>query len=327
MTRFMMAAASSIALLAACSPQGADESETDAPMNDEAMPADEADSMSAPGQGGEMSQEDGDAIASLLAGAQLVDILAHERREGDRARDEFRHPMDTIAFFGLEPDMTIAEALPGGGWYTRILLPYVAGDGRYVALNYQEDVWAQMYGENWNEESQAEVRNWPETAPAALAENGPVSADAISAYMLDAIPASEDGQGDAVLFIRALHHLNRFGSEHMDVALGEVHDFLKPGGMVGVVQHRAPADETDERASGDRGYMREADVIAAFERNGFELAESSDINANPADTADYERGVWMLPPSNGGDSEGEDVPPLQSVGESDRMTLRFVKPD
>ena len=205
MTRLMLSAAAA-ALLAACSPQaeeeaadtGADETGTmqeAAPAEGEAATEETA-----------MAEADADAIGALLAGAQLVDILEHERREADRARDEFRNPMETIAFFGLQPDMTVAEALPGGGWYTRVILPYVAAEGRYVALNYQEAVFERLYGERWTEETQAQIRAWPETAPETLAAHGPATTEAIDAYMLDAIPDEENGEADAVLFIRALHH-------------------------------------------------------------------------------------------------------------------------
>lgn len=323
-TRLMMSAAAA-ALLAACSPGAEDNAAEESGAMEEG--AGQTGAMNE--ASGEMaaSGEDTDAIGSLLAGAQLVDILAHERRAGDRDRDEFRNPMETMAFFGIEPDMTVAEALPGGGWYTRIILPYVAADGRYVALNYQEALWEQMYGERWTEETQAEIRAWPQTAPASLAEHGPASAQAIDAYMLDAIPEGQDGQGDAVLFIRALHHLNRIDPAYMQEALGEVHDFLAPGGIAGVVQHRAPEDMDPEMTTGSRGYMKQSDVVAAFEQAGFVLEESSEINANPDDTADWERGVWAMAPSNAGDSDEEDVAPPQSFGESDRMTLRFVKPE
>ena len=274
-----------------------------------------------------MAEADADAIGALLAGAQLVDILEHERREADRARDEFRNPMETIAFFGLQPDMTVAEALPGGGWYTRVILPYVAAEGRYVALNYQEAVFERLYGERWTEETQAQIRAWPETAPETLAAHGPATTEAIDAYMLDAIPDEENGEADAVLFIRALHHLNRFDPAYMQEALAEVYDFLRPGGIVGVVQHRAPEDMAADMTTGSRGYLKQSDVIAAFEQAGFVLEETSEINANPADTADWEQGVWGLPPSNAGDTEDEDVAPARSIGESDRMTLRFRKPE
>lgn len=326
--RLMMSAAAA-ALLAACSPGAETDTDMEEATTEDAGMIDEGTSDAGTMDGGEgeaMAASDEDAIGSLLAGAQLVDILAHERREADRARDQFRNPMETIAFFGIEPDMTVAEALPGGGWYTRVLLPYVAADGRYVALNYQESVWEQMYGERWNEETQAQIRGWPETAPEQLAQHGPAAAQGIDAFMMDSIPDDQNGQADAVIFVRALHHLNRFGSEHLDEALSEVHDFVRPGGIVGVVQHRAPEDMDDEMTTGSRGYMKQSDVVAAFERAGFVLEEASEINANPQDTADWEQGVWGMAPTNAGDSEEEDVAPAQDLGESDRMTLRFRKP-
>ncbi|TGY89705.1 hypothetical protein E5163_00765 [Marinicauda algicola] len=325
MTRLMLSAAAA-ALLAACLPQAEDEAaETgthETGTMQEAAPAEGAASDETA-----MAEADADAIGALLAGAQLVDIIEHERREADRARDEFRNPMETIAFFGLQPDMTVAEALPGGGWYTRVILPYVAAEGRYVALNYQEAVFERLYGERWTEETQAQIRAWPETAPEALAAHGPATTEAIDAYMLDAIPDEENGEADAVLFIRALHHLNRFDPAYMQEALAEVYDFLRPGGIVGVVQHRAPEDMAADMTTGSRGYLKQSDVIAAFEQAGFVLEETSEINANPADTADWEQGVWGLPPSNAGDTEDEDVAPSRSIGESDRMTLRFRKPE
>jgi len=265
-----------------------------------------------------------DAAAEAGAAARLAEVLAHPRRDDDRARDVWRNPAETLAFFGIEPGMTVGDVLPGGGWYTRVLLPYVGVEGRYVALNYQMDVWERMYGQGWDEEAEASIRAWPETAVEALAAHGPEGAN-LSAYLLGAIPDSEKGQGDAVIIPRALHHLMRFDPAYLHEALVDIHDFLKPGGVAGVIQHRAPADETDERVSGNRGYMREADVIAAFEAAGFVLDASSEINANPADPADHEIGVWALPPSNRGPEEDRER--LAAIGETDRMTLRFVKPE
>jgi predicted methyltransferase len=312
--------------LAACAPEAED---TEGPAI-ETMGEEEtaADTMM---DGGEAMDETMDETMAepdaMDSGSSAIEAsLSDPRRDDDRARDEFRNPGETLAFFGVEPSDTVAEALPGGGWYTRVVLPYVAEDGRYLALNYQNAVWEQLYGDRWTEETEAEMTAWPQTAPVALAENGPVDASEISAYTLDAIPESEDGQGDAVLFVRALHHLNRFGGDHMQVALGEVFDFLKPGGVVGVVQHRAPEDMDAEMTTGSRGYLKQSDVVAAFEAAGFVLDASSEINANPGDTAAHEQGVWGMSPSNAGDSEGDDVSPAQSLGESDRMTLRFMKP-
>ncbi len=321
MNRWMLAAAAT-ALLAACS----DQSEPDAPESEAAetvpAPADETTRADVDERTAEAEPEiepSESGTADIAPKGSLAAIVASPDRADDSARDEFRHPQETLEFFGLEPDMTVAEVLPGGGWYTRIVLPYIARDGRYVALNYPQAVWQEMYGENWDDESAAEIESWTETAPQELAEFGPASAE-IDAYMLGSIPAEQDGQGDMVLMVRALHHLNRFDVAHMETALTDIHDFLKLGGIVGVVQHRANEDAPDDYATGDNGYLRQADVIAEFERAGFELVDQSEINANPADTADYEEGVWALPPST---TEGDRV----EIGESDRMTLKFRKPE
>lgn len=328
-------AALSALMLAACAPEAED---ADAPavdtMGEQETAADtmmnpeDADAMS-DGEGADaMDGADMDAESMQAdAGSHMEAILADSRRDEDRARDEFRNPGETLAFFGVEPGDTVAEALPGGGWYTRVILPYVAEEGRYVALNYSIPQWEEMYGDRWGEEAEAELSAWTETAPEALAENGPVEAGAIDAYMLGSIPDGEDGQADAVLFIRALHHMMKFETDYLATALEDVYAFLKPGGVVGVVQHRAPEDMDAEMTTGSRGYVKQSDVVAAFEAAGFVLDGESDINANPADTADHEQGVWGMGPSNAGDTEEEDVPPSRDLGESDRMTLRFVKPE
>ena len=264
-----------------------------------------------------------DAAEPAMAedGAALAAVLADPRREADLARDAFRNPGATLEFFEVEPGHAVVEALPGGGWYTRILAPYVAEDGQYMAINYSMAVYEDLFAD-MNDETRARLEGWETTFPTLVESFG---GEASGAYRFGELPEAAAGQADRVLYIRALHNMARTG--RLAVAAEDAFTLLAPGGMVGVVQHRAPADETDERADGSRGYLREADVIAAFEAAGFELAGSSEINANPNDAADYDNGVWMLPPTNGGDSEGEDVPPLQSVGESDRMTLKFRKPE
>ncbi|MEQ8404386.1 MAG: hypothetical protein RKE49_04750 [Oceanicaulis sp.] len=325
-------------MLAACAPEAEDteapavdtmgEEETAADtMMDGETGADDAAMEDADMEDADMGGESMDDEAMEAGGSDMDAILADARRDDDRARDEFRNPGETLAFFGVEPGDTVAEALPGGGWYTRVILPYVGEEGRYVALNYAIPQWEEMYGDRWSEEAEAELSAWTETAPEALAENGPVSAEDIDAYMMGSIPDSENGQADAVLFIRAVHHMMKFEADYLSTALEDVYAFLKPGGVVGVVQHRAPEDMDAEMTTGSRGYVKQSDVVAAFEAAGFVLDGESEVNANPGDTADHESGVWAMGPSNAGDSEEEDVPPSQDLGESDRMTLRFVKPE
>jgi predicted methyltransferase len=251
----------------------------------------------------------------------LAAVLADPRREADMARDSFRNPAATLEFFEVEPGHTVVEALPGGGWYTRILAPYLAGEGQYMAINYSMAVYEDLFAE-MNDETRARLEGWEDTFGARVEEFG---GEASGLFRFGEVPMEARGQADRVLYIRALHNMARTG--RLDVAAQDAFTLLKPGGILGVVQHRAPADEADERADGNRGYLREADVVAAMEAAGFELVEAAEINANPNDTADHEIGVWALPPTNAGDSEEQDVPPLQSVGESDRMTLKFRKPE
>ncbi len=250
-------------------------------------------------------------------GPSLADVINHERRTDNSARDEWRNPLETLSFFGVESDMTIIEVLPGnGGWYSQILTPLTAERGRIIGVTYPDGLFSQMF-RNWNEDA-VEANGGDITQMARyLSVAGVESAQPVVGYTIDNIPDSENGQVDAALFFRAMHHLFRFEEPLIDTALGEVYDALAPGGVVGVVQHRAPEDADPEFASGNNGYVKQSDVIAAFERAGFTFEESSEINANPNDPADAF--VWRLPPTR------TDNPDTLAIGESDRMTLRFRK--
>lgn len=255
---------------------------------------------------------------SRVAGANLADVIGHARRDENRARDEWRHPLETLSFFGVRPDMTIVEVLPGnGGWYTQILNPLSAEQGRLIGVTYPENLWLQMFS-SWNEDSYERYGADITQMGRYMNIEGVDSAQPIIGYTIDNIPDEENGQADAVLIFRALHHLFRFEQPLVDTALSEVFDVLAPGGVVGVVQHRAPEDADAEFANGNNGYLKQSDVIAAFERAGFVLEEASEINGNPNDPADGF--VWRLPPST------TDNPDTMAIGESDRMTLRFRKP-
>ena len=307
----------SAVLLAAC---GQPAAEPEVEIEDAAQAAAETPAEAAPEAEPDVAPIE--TAEAELEGDALDAVLADPRRDADRARDEFRNPGETLRFFEVEPGHTVVEALPGGGWYSRILAPYTQGEGRYLAVNYPMPVFEQIFGDRLNDDLRARLEGWEESFPVRAAEWGG-SADGM--FRFGAAPEDYLGQVDRVLYIRALHNMARTGN--LDMAVNDAFALLKPGGMVGVVQHRAPQDEVDDRADGNRGYLREADVIDAFEAAGFELVATSDINANPADMADYDVGVWALPPSNRGDTDEEDVPPLQSVGESDRMTLKFRKPE
>ena len=258
------------------------------------------------------------AAENASADASLEAVINHERRDGNRGRDEWRNPLDTLSFFGIEPDMTIAEVLPGnGGWYTQILTPLTAEQGRMIGVTYPESLFRQMFS-TWNEDSADGIGADLSQMGRYLSVEGVESAQPIVGYAIDDIPDEENGQADAVLFFRAMHHLFRFDEPIIDTALAETYDVLASGGVVGVVQHRAPEDADPGFANGNNGYLKQSDVVAAFERAGFVLEEASEINANPNDPADSF--VWRLPPTT------TDNPDTLAIGESDRMTLRFRKP-
>ena len=260
------------------------------------------------------------AEAHSEAAPALEDVLAHERRDDDRARDQYRNPAETLAFFGVEPGMTVAEYGPGGGWYTRVLAPYLMPAGQYIAFNQDSD--GRTYR---NRAQEARSKAWTERFKEGLAEAMGVTPDDVMAFETDEMPEEAAGTVDRVLIFRSMHGLN-IGNRADDV-LKAARMMLKDDGMVGVVQHRAPTGASyDDYGARQRGYMRKEDVIAIFEANGFELAGESEVNANPNDTADYEGGVWTLPPSLGfGRHSEEDAARYAAIGESDRMTLLFRK--
>jgi len=238
--------------------------------------------------------------------------LANPRRKDDRARDRWRHPAETLAFFRVRPGMTVVDYTPGGGWYTRVLIPYLGEEGRYIGLN--PDV-------SGAGEQQGYYAGLAQSFPPKAAEWTGIAPDRIAAYNTDGIPAELNGTVDRVLMFRAVHNLKRNGM--LDSELKAVHALLKPDGMLGIEQHRAKAGAPDAYVDGSKGYLREKDVIAAVEAQGFELVGKSEVNANPKDPANHQAGVWALPPSlRLGDKDREKY---TAIGESDRMTLLFRK--
>jgi len=248
--------------------------------------------------------------------AGLADALAHERRAEDRARDGDRHPEETIRFFDIQPSHTVAEYAPGGGWYTRILAPYVAANGRYIAVGFAGD-------QTPFERIQKALEGWDEKFPVAIGEMTGLPADQFAVYYARSIPEEAQGTVDRILIPRMLHNLLRW-----NIAGGELRalrTLLADDGLVGVVQHRAPVDAPYSYTDGSKGYLHEADVIALMALHGFQFVGSSEINANPRDPANHEIGVWTLPPSF---RLGEtDMERYAAIGESDRATLLFEKAD
>ncbi|WOE76035.1 class I SAM-dependent methyltransferase [Alterisphingorhabdus coralli] len=246
----------------------------------------------------------------------LEAALAAPARDDDRARDTYRHPAETLAFFQVKPDQTVVEYAPGGGWYTRLLAPYISASGRYIAVNGDTD------GRTFSDRArEARSKSWPERFPDIVAEWTGIDAEKVLAFESDEAPEDIVGTVDRVLIFRSIHGL--LNGNRADAELRALRTLLKDDGMVGVVQHRAKADAPYDVSSGTRGYVKQNYVVKLFELNGFELVDSSEINANPNDPADWEGGVWTLPPIlRYGD---EDRERYLAIGESDRMTLLFRK--
>lgn len=253
-----------------------------------------------------------DKAYPTLAAALKAVLAGPQRKPGDAERDKFRHPQETLAFFGLRPNMTVLEVGPGEGWYTAILAPTLAAKGKLYDTasdpNGPDDSRSTLYGQRW----QAFVSNAPEVY-------GKVQTVIIDgkAPSLASIPP---GSVDEALLIREVHGLVSTGS--WGTWLGELHKVLKTGGTLGIVEHRAKPD-ADPMVSAKQGYVPEKWVIDQVTAAGFKLAGKSEINANTKDTKDYPEGVWALPPSLERGEKDRDA--MKAIGESDRMTLKFVK--
>jgi predicted methyltransferase len=244
--------------------------------------------------------------------AAMKEILASPHRTpGHPDRDAHRHPTETLTFFGVQPTSTVVELGAGGGWYTEVLAPLLVGRGKLVVAGPDAkgpaDAMSSVYGKR--------LDLFLAKSPAMF---GKVERTALTPP--DKLTLTADGSADVVLAIREMHNWQRNG--FLAAYLKAVHAALKPGGVFGVVAHRA-APGTDVATIADKGYLPEAWVIEQVEAAGFKLAEKSEINANPKDTKDYEPGVWALPPAYRlGDV---DKAKYTAIGESDRMTLKFVK--
>ncbi len=248
--------------------------------------------------------------------AKLAEVLAHERRKEDSARDAHRHPAETLTFFDVEPHHTVIEYAPGSGWYTRILAPYLAEKGRFIAVGFDPDTVDAL-----DESFKARLREGAAGFSATQSKALGIAPEKLPFHFGNNVPESLNGQVDRVLIIRMMHNLLRWGIAEDEIAA--LRSTMKPGALLGVVQHRARLDAPDEYVDGNKGYLKQADLIAWFESQGFELVGTSEINANPDDPADHEAGVWTLPPTFAlGDKDREKY---EAIGESDRMTLLFRK--
>ena len=248
-------------------------------------------------------------------GAEVAAALAKENRASDRARDQYRHPAETLAFFHVGPHMKVGEYAPGGGWYSRVLGNYLNEEGRLVGLYFTPD------GGPFDADAQAGIREGAAGFAAKVEGWTGRPAAQTSGLTLDSIADADKGTFDRIVVIRMLHNMMRWNMAEAE--LKAMRNLLKPGGMLGIVQHRAPESASADYANGSNGYLRQDDVIGFVEALGFELVASSEVNANANDPANWEGGVWMMPPSLGGDDDMDAR--TRDLGESDRMTLLFRK--
>jgi predicted methyltransferase len=251
------------------------------------------------------------APAAEDATAQLKEVIAGSHRtEADKARDQYRHPLETLTWFGVKDDMTVVELSPGGGWYTDILAPFLKERGAYYAAGFDP-------------ESEVEyMRRGAQRFKEKIAANadlfGKTQITILAPQKTEIAPA---GSADMVLTFRNVH--NWMAAGQADAVFQAVYKALKPGGILGVVEHRGnPNTPQDPKAAS--GYVREDYVIKLAEDAGFKLVDRSEINANPKDTKDYPQGVWTLPPVLR--LKEVDKEKYLAIGESDRMTLKFQKP-
>ncbi|MFV0644404.1 MAG: class I SAM-dependent methyltransferase [Sphingomonadaceae bacterium] len=242
----------------------------------------------------------------------LMQAATNENRREDAARDQYRHPVETLEFFDVRPDMKVGEYAPGGGWYSRLLGNYLGDKGQLVGLYFNPG------SGPFDDKAQAGIRAGAAGFSQKLASQTGKPAERFSAFTLDRIPESEAGTFDRILVIRMLHNMTRWSIA--DSEIKAMRSLLKDGGMMGIVQHRARADAPYSTSDGSKGYLRQDDVIAFMKSNGFDLIGMSEINANPQDSADHPKGVWEMPPSF-----STKDPKLENIGESDRMTLLFRK--
>ena len=229
------------------------------------------------------------------------------------ARDVWRHPRETLSFFGIQPQMTVIEISPGGGWYTEILAPYLRDKGQLVLAADDPESGFAYYR-----------RSADRLAKKLQAQ--PTVYDRVQVLPFE-VPAKlnlgEPGTVDMVLTFRNLHNWAALGEPAVDAVMRSVARCLKPGGVFGVVDHRLPADLVQD-AKASSGYVHVAYVTRLALAAGFVLAGSSEVNANPKDTANHTGGVWALPPTFG--NKDKDRERFAAIGESDRFTLKFVKP-
>ncbi len=262
------------------------------------------------------------ATSVVLSGCAATDFnslldkasTANYRSEQNKSRDIYRNPKETLAFFGLEPTMTVVEIWPGGGWYTELLAPTLKENGAYYAAHFPSDSNVKYY--------QRSLSNFN----AKIAKNEAFEAVRMSEFYPGTHhQIAPENSADMVLTFRNLHNwYMQQDQQGIENAFKAFYTALKPGGVLGIVDHRLP-EERDGAKAKRSGYVKQSWVVELAQNAGFELVATSEINANPLDTADHPKGVWTLPPRLAlGDN---DMAKYNAIGESDRMTLKFKKPE
>jgi predicted methyltransferase len=253
-----------------------------------------------------------DAATSAALDAALA---APHRSDRNKARDRFRHPRETLTFFGLRRDMTVVEIWPGGGWYAEVLAPVLKGKGKLYEAQY----------------GSTSPFDYQRQEIAALQDKAKKNPEVFGEVQFTALWAPNEltiapaGTADLVVTFRNVHNwLAPQYKQDPAKMFGAFFTALKPGGILGIEDHRWPDPRTEDPTAGN-GYVSEERVISLARAAGFELAGRSDVNRNPKDTHDHKNGVWTLPPDLSV-PPGEDKQKYLDVGESDRMTLKFRKP-
>ena len=255
--------------------------------------------------------------AVVASTVTLDDVLAHPRRAKEAARDQFRHPKGTLEFFEIGPGKRFAELWPG--WYTNATAPYLAAnDGQYIAI---------LYAEGVNERLDQRIAAYKET----YSDTSVYGEIEYAGFLKDSGPILAEGQEpfDVLVTYRNVH--NWMGGDYAQDAFNRFYAALKPGGILGVVEHRLP-ETAVQNPKGRTGYVQESYMKDLAKKAGFEFVASSEVNANPKDTADHPFGVWTLPPrsrvpeADSAEAKDFNAEAFKNIGESDRATLKFRKP-
>lgn len=245
----------------------------------------------------------------LLMLYSAISIAEPLRSPDNQARDQFRHPTQTLAFFDVQPHHKVVEIWPGSGWYTEILAPMLFDKGTLIAAHFPNDS-PIKYFRNSREKYERRIQQQPEFSKIQLTNFAPPKSTNIA----------PENSIDRIVTFRNVHNWMKNKGEQ--AAFNSFYKALKPGGILGVVEHRAPSDFTLEQMI-KSGYVTEDYVIKLAQQAGFKLLGKSEVNANKKDTKSHSKGVWTLPPSLR--LGQQDKQKYLAIGESDRMTLKFIK--